>query len=209
MVMTQGAIPQASQASASESTFQKRSLKGNSQGDIIPETPQEGLSANEQPQDKYANAQLYDENLPYELIDTPDTLDDKDKIMADTRAPAALSINNDNLENAQIEEKIAQIEAFERRAYLRQKLQRLQDKKSRKFPVDNDLSSKSFKKRLAVEQTKSAKAPEIYSKKNQRAFDKFFYQLDLVFKTKPLTYGSEKDKCVFVTRYLAGVSSQK
>ena len=49
----------------------------------------------------------------------------------------------------------------------------------------------------------------MYLGQSQRALDTFFQQIDLVFKTKPLTYCLEDEKWVYAAGFLSGVFSQQ
>ena len=49
----------------------------------------------------------------------------------------------------------------------------------------------------------------MYLGQSQRALDNFFQQVDLVFKTKTLTYRREDKKCVYAAAFLSSVPSQQ
>ena len=118
-------------------------------------------------------------------------------------------VKDDN--QAQIDKEIAWLEAAECFANTQHKLAHLCDKASYRFLANNnnDMKSELYKVRFALKQAKSIRLPDIYLKKNQKAFDDFFNQLDLVFKTKLLTYSAEKNKCVYAADYFAGIPSQE
>ena len=92
-------------------------MRDNNQKEIIPKISQESSLSNQQPQDGNASAQLHDNDPFYEPTNMSDTSNDKNKIMTDAKISLAYPNNNDNLENVQMEEMIARIEAFERRTY--------------------------------------------------------------------------------------------
>ena len=129
----------------------------------------------------------------------------KDEAIADAAPP-----QSDNLDKqARVDEQIARLKAVKRLASFLKKLERLQDRSNRRFPEEVDLGSESYKQRLALEQAKSARSPDVFLGQGQQALDEFFNQLDLVFKTKPLTYSLNQDKCVYAAGNLADIPAHE
>ena len=107
----------------------------------------------------------------------------------------------------QMAEEILFLKNQERIANMEKKLQQLRERAARRF-TGVDVSLESFRHHLAVECAKSATEPAVYLGQSQRAFDDFFKQLGLVFETKPLTYQSKEDKCIYASGQLAGIALQ-
>ena len=121
-----------------------------------------------------------------------------------------MNVVKDN-DQAWMDKEIAQLEAVKRLANTRHRLAQLCNRASCGFSADDNsnMGSKSYKVRLALKRAKSVWSLDIYLEENQRALDDFFNQLDLVFKTKPLTYSAEKNKYVYASGYLVGIPSQE
>ena len=77
------------------------------------------------------------------------------------------------------------------------------------LPANKEIRTNDFKQCLALKQAKSVQDPDVYLGQSQRALDTFFQQVDLVFKTKPLTYCLEDKNCMYAAGFLSGVFSQQ
>ena len=71
--------------------------------------------------------------------------------------------------------------------------------------IEDVPEQESYVQKLALERAKKVRNPDVYSGESQRAFDKYVSQVDLVFRTKPLTYASKKAKCFYAAAFLGGI----
>ena len=62
---------------------------------------------------------------------------------------------------------------------------------------------------MTLKQAKKVRDPDVYSGESQRVLDDYLDQVALVFRTKPLTYASEMDKCLYAANYLGGFPARE
>ena len=188
---TKSAGPLEDQATGSTYQAKTTSVEGGLR-DYVAETPQEGPVAgpsNDVPpasdQVKNPNAQLNDDNNDVSVYEPSYTTGSSNNDQVPTSAaPPSGELD----EEIQLNKKIARLEAKKQLLKKRQKLATLQDRKSRGFPLDKDKSFDLYKQDLALKQSKSAYKLVVYTGTSQRALNEFFKQVELVFRTKPLTY---------------------
>ena len=218
MVNTLSAGPTEGQATDSTFRVETASGEGSSRG-VVPETPQEGPQAQPphgNPPAGEVDAQLYDDGSLYEPSHSPNSSAHGDHEPADNAEPSGeetLILNDVPIrvteERERIDAEIARHRAEKDLIKARRELAQLRDEAARGFPVEEDIGSESFEQWPALERSNSVHGSNVYSEGSQRAPDDLFKQVELVFKTTPLIYRLDEDKCVYAAGRLAGIPSHE
>lgn len=108
-----------------------------------------------------------------------------------------------------INARIAKLRKEKKKARRRAELQRVEQKAARGYVDEEDPNSEFFTQRLTLKRAKKVRDPDVYSGESQRALDDCLNQVALVFRTKPLTYASETDKCLYAANYLGGFPARE